>query len=66
MRTQVKHPNILRNQERRIVIVTQLNTFSQLTKKKKKREVSDRDYPNVALATTRKDQIFVYFGEEET
>ena len=64
MRTQVKYPNILKNQERRIV--TQLNTFSQLTKKKKKREVSDRDYPNVALATTRKDQIFVYFGEEET
>ena len=64
MRTQVKYPNILKNQERRIV--TQLNTFSQLTKKKKKREVSDRDYPNVVLATTRKDEIFVYFGEEET
>ena len=62
MRTQVKYSNIVRNQERRIV--TQLNTFSHLTRKEK--EINDRDYPNVALAITRKDQIFVYFGELET
>ena len=53
---------ILRNQEWRIVM--QFNIFSHLARKKKK--ISERDYSNVAPATTRKDQIFVYFGELDT
>ena len=63
MRTQVRYSRILRNQETRIVTEYKNETFSHVTRKKK---INDRDYPNIALATTRKDQVFVYFGELET